>query len=187
MFPPVRDPEFCLRNSLGTMNRVHRRPFQFDFQETEDAGYSKGHDKVNRTGNQKDLKVSEVVAGGRLGHEKKLGNAYYIQHRGVLDINNEFITGGGQDVAHRLRQDYVPHGLRMGHADGVSGFKLAFINGKDASSDDLRHVSSGIDGHDKKTGEECGQVNSVNHGYSIEDYHGLDDHGRTPENFYIGQ
>ena len=61
------------------------------------------------------------------------------------------------------------------------------INGKDASSDDLRHVSSGIDGHDKKTGEECGQVNSVNHGYSIEDYHGLDDHGRTPENFYVGQ
>ena len=99
------------------MNGIGFLPVHLAFDQAQDTGYGKGHNKVEYAGDEKDLEIPVVVRRNRLALKKQLGYGYDVEDRRVFDIDHELVARGRQDVADDLRQDDAAHGLRVAHAD----------------------------------------------------------------------
>ncbi|MPM82948.1 hypothetical protein SDC9_130010 [bioreactor metagenome] len=71
----------------------------------------------------------------------------HAQHAGLFDDRDKLVGDGGQDVAHCLRQNDVPHRLALAHTNTARGLHLAGIHRTDAAADDLGHIRAGVHAH----------------------------------------
>ena len=107
---------------------------------------------------------------------------------GVLDVDDQVIADLRHDVAQGLRQDDAGHGLHMRHADGFGALGLAGVDGDNAAPDGLGHIGAGIDGdHQNGRHPYAGPLDRIARevGQAVIDEHGLEHHGRAPEDLHI--
>jgi hypothetical protein len=79
----------------------------------------------------------------------------------------------------------VQHGLKMVHADRLRALGLARVDGQYAAAHGLGHVGARIYRHYEKGGEPHAHDIVEQIGYAVKDEHGLNHHGRAPENLHI--
>ena len=136
-------------SALAAVDGVMLAAVHLLFQQAQKPGGGEGEHEVNGGDDGKGFEIAGIGAGGRFTHKEKFADGNHVQHTAVLDIDHKFVADGGHDIAHRLGQHHMHHGLPMGHADGMGGFLLALVHTDDAAADDLRHVCAGIDGDDE--------------------------------------
>ncbi len=112
-------------------------------------GREQGHDQVEQADHRPGLD-RHVGCGHELAPAaSELGDRDDAGQRGVLEQGDEFVPHGRQNDANRLRQDDVPHGLDIRHAQASGGLQLALGDALNAGAVDLGHVGAIAEGHPK--------------------------------------
>ena len=116
---------------------------EFLLEHPDGASDDEREHEVNQACDEEHLEIPEIRARRRLRLEEQLGNRNHVQNAGILDIDNELVADGRQDIAHGLRQHNACHRLPVRQADGMRGFGLSLIDGQDATTDDFGQTEAG--------------------------------------------
>lgn len=79
----------------------------------------------------------------------------------------------------------MAHTLAMSQTNRLTSFHLTTVDGIDAASDNLREVSSGVDGNDENCSQERTHIYIKEEFTSIIDKDGLDHHRGSAEDFDV--
>ena len=156
------------------------------FGKTEQAGHAEGENEIDHADHKIGLEGLEVLALDNAREIVKLGDAYYVQHRRILYIDNEFVAYGGEYIAYDLREDDVEHCLAVAHADGGRTLELTFVDRNYAAADDLRHISTCVYRNDKYARRyERQGIAAAGEGVAPENDHCLNHHRCAAEDLNI--
>ena len=147
---------------------------------------SKGHDKVDDTGD--DQRLDGQVGGAPdleiLGHQ--VANEEGGGQRGILDDHDEFIAQGRKNVLDRLRHDNEPHSAPFAKAEAKRRFPLTGIDRLNAGTNNLRDIGGTIaDKSNGNTQELLLIEGGYQHGQSKVEEIQLQQHGGTADHLDV--
>ena len=159
-----------------------------------DLGSREAQAEVEEGRHEQGLRDNEGSRLDGLDVEHDILYADGVADRAFLDDGNEFVGYRRKDVLDGLGDDDMKHGLGLGHTQGPGCFGLSQIYAFNAASDDIRHISAGVQCQGYDAGEETLKLDESEEGelgkgdeaeYDVVDQEDLYQHGGTSDELHV--